>query len=108
MAKTKRKPQVSPKGNSKIRGGSKKGSSPSGPVLDLHGKNQDEVFDLVDRFVWDQSKKGLSRIRIMTGKGKGLVRKQVVDYLKKAGYPWQYERLPSGEFNEGVLIVFID
>jgi hypothetical protein len=32
----------------------------------------------------------------------------VLDYLKKANYPWHYERLGNGQNNEGVLVVILE
>ena len=75
-------------------------------TLDLHGYRADAVFDAVDQFVYkNQNHK---RLRIMTGKGTGAVKKIVLDYLKKSHYPWQYETIGNGKKNEGVLIVFLD
>lgn len=76
-------------------------------TLDLHGYQVSEVFDAVDRFVLEESRKGASKARIMTGKGTGAVQKQTVAYLKKAGYPWAYEKI-NGIDNTGVLIVFLE
>jgi dsDNA-specific endonuclease/ATPase MutS2 len=53
-------------------------------------------------------RKGAKRVRIMTGKGSGQVRKVVTDYLRKGGYPFEQEKLPGGGRNEGVLVVFLD
>ena len=46
-------------------------------------------------------------VRIMSGKGTGKVKSVVIDYLAKANYPWAYEKLPNGQTNDGVLIVFM-
>jgi dsDNA-specific endonuclease/ATPase MutS2 len=73
-------------------------------LLDLHGCRPDEVIDRVDRFIMRANEQGLPKIRIMTGKGKGIVQKTVTEYLKLGGFPWQFER--SGKtVNEGVLVV---
>ena len=77
-------------------------------TLDLHGCTSDEVVDQVDNFICQQVQRGVSRTRIMTGKGKGIVKKAVIQYLKKAHYPWEYEKLKNGQRNEGVLIVILD
>lgn len=77
-------------------------------VIDLHGRTQDEIFDLVDRFLLNEIQKSSQKVKIMTGKGKGIVQKQVIDYLKKSGYHWNYERLDNGKANEGVLIVYLE
>lgn len=44
------------------------------PLLDLHGDNLLEVEAKVDRFLVQAQGKGLSQIRIMTGKGTGKIR----------------------------------
>jgi DNA-nicking Smr family endonuclease len=77
-------------------------------TLDLHGRTVDEVDDLVDVFLRKESERGSARARIMTGKGKGLVQKRVIDYLKKARYPWQFDKTPDGHPNEGVLVIFLE
>jgi DNA-nicking Smr family endonuclease len=78
------------------------------PLLDLHGYKLADVPDAVDRFLMASTRKGAKRVRIMTGKGTGQVRKSVTDYLKMGGYPFEFERLANGSRNEGVLVVFLD
>ncbi len=77
-------------------------------VLDLHGCTTDEVWDKVDQFIYSSQQKGLQKVQIMTGKGTGAVKKSVLDYLKKGGYPWHYEKDKSGKPNEGLLVVIIN
>lgn len=77
------------------------------PSLDLHGFKVADVPDAVDRFLVAQMKRGSARIRIVTGKGTGQVRKAVTDYLRLGGYPFEFERHPAGGRNEGVLVVFL-
>ena len=76
------------------------------PTLDLHGFKTDEVFDAVEAFL--RKHENAHQVRIMPGKGTGKVKSQVVDYLKKARYPWAFEKLPNGQNNEGVMIVFME
>lgn len=78
------------------------------PLLDLHGYKVDDVPDAVDRFLVQSGRKGVKRVRIMTGKGTGAVKKAVLEYLRLGGFPFQIEKLDSGVKNEGVLIVFLD
>lgn len=47
-------------------------------------------------------------VRIMPGKGTGKVKAKVIEYLKLAHYPWNYERLNNGSQNEGVMIVHME
>jgi DNA-nicking Smr family endonuclease len=78
------------------------------PTLDLHGFKADEVFDALEGFLAKQNGRGASTARVMTGKGKGIVQKIVVDYLKLAGYPWSFETMTNGQKNSGVMIVHLD
>jgi len=75
--------------------------------LDLHGCQADEVWDKIDRFLQGSNSNSLKKVRIICGKGKGVVKKEAVSYLKAANYPWQYETL-NGRKNEGVLIIFLN
>lgn len=68
-------------------------------TLDLHGFKQDEVFSAVDNFLLKNQQQ--SKVRIITGKGKGLVKQKVIDYLRQSHYPYKME-------NEGSLLVFMD
>jgi DNA-nicking Smr family endonuclease len=76
------------------------------PTLDLHGFKKDEVFDAVDRFIMKH--KNAAKVKIMPGKGEGIVRSEVVRYLKLGGYPWSFEVTDRGEKNSGCMIVFLD
>jgi dsDNA-specific endonuclease/ATPase MutS2 len=76
--------------------------------LDLHGFKAEDVIDAVDKFLVQVNKSQLKQARIMTGKGTGTVRKIVIEYLKLGNYPWDYEKLPNGGKNEGVIVIFLD
>ena len=76
------------------------------PILDLHGFKEDEVYDAVDRFLLKNEK--AKTVHIMTGKGKGIVKKKVVQYLKQAGYPAKPLRMAGGKINEGVLVIYMN
>ncbi len=77
------------------------------PMLDLHGVSEDEVFDLVDRFFTKHNDSKSSQVRIMPGKGKGILKKKLLEYLRLANYSWTYEKLANGTLNEGVLIIHL-
>ena len=72
------------------------------PVLDLHGKQKDEVFDLLDRFIREHKDK--EQALVVVGKGKGIVKRKVKEYLKMAHYSWSYEKV-RGAVNSGALLV---
>ncbi len=63
--------------------------------------------DRVDRFITEATRHGLHRVRIMTGKGKGIVQKEVMAYLKLGKFSWNFETNAKKEKNEGVLVVQI-
>lgn len=74
-------------------------------TIDLHGYKQDMIFDALDKFIMKNQNQ--SQVLVMTGKGKGIVQKEAIKYLKLGGYPWKYQTLDSGKENTGCLIVFI-
>lgn len=82
-------------------------SSKKNPLLDLHGENLLDVEAKVDRFITQAQAKGISEIRIMTGKGTGKIRAAVQKYLKLGGYYFQYDKTSNNQVNEGVLIVHV-
>ncbi len=75
------------------------------PLLDLHGENLLDVEAKVDRFLVQAQSKGLSQVRIMTGKGTGKIRAAVQTYLKLGGYTFHFEKTSGNQDNEGVLVV---
>jgi len=74
--------------------------------LDLHGATKDEVWDRVEKFLTHQ--KNDKPVRIITGKGKGIVKAEVQKYLKLARYHWSFEKTKNGSVNDGVLVVFLN
>lgn len=76
------------------------------PVLDLHGQTTDQVFDLIEHFL--RQHRNCPKIKIITGKGMGLVSHKTKEYLKMGSYPWEYDRKPNGCPNTGVLLVFLN
>jgi DNA mismatch repair protein MutS2 len=76
------------------------------PTLDLHGFKTEDVFDAVETFLRKHEKQ--NQVRIMPGKGTGKVKAKVLEYLRQANYPWSFERLNSGQANEGVMIVYME
>ncbi len=54
------------------------------PLLDIRGKRVEEVLQLLMRFVDDSILLGQSEVKILHGKGEGVLRKVVREYLKKA------------------------
>lgn len=73
------------------------------PLLDLHGVTSDEVFGMLDRFLLDTSDEAV--VKVMSGKGTGVVKNKVIEYLENVGYSWSYELKPNGNQNTGVILV---
>ena len=76
-------------------------------LLDLHGVRGEDVESKVDQFLVQISSSNLKKARIMTGKGTGVVKKLVMNYLKQAGHAWKYEKLSNGKDNEGCLVLYL-
>lgn len=72
------------------------------PSIDLHGCTTDEVVDLLDRFI--RKYENQEQIVVIVGKGKGVIKNKVLEYLKMGHYPWDYEKF-QGLINEGALVV---
>lgn len=83
-------------------------SKAKSPSLDLHGLRAEEVFDAVDRFLRNPKVQNCKSARIMPGKGKGIVRQKLIEYLRLGGYPWSYEKDTKGNTNEGVIVVHME
>jgi DNA-nicking Smr family endonuclease len=70
------------------------------PTLDLHGYKVADVIDAVDRFLVQNQKRGAYKVRIITGRGTGAVRKEALEWLNRGGFPYTQE-------NEGSYIVHL-
>lgn len=52
-------------------------------VLDLHTFKPKEIPDLLDDYFYECLQKGIYQVRIIHGKGKGILKKKVEHILKK-------------------------
>jgi DNA mismatch repair protein MutS2 len=52
-------------------------------TLDIRGKRVEEVIPVLDQFIDDALLLGHSELKILHGKGEGVLRKVVRDHLKK-------------------------
>ncbi|MDO5690486.1 MAG: endonuclease MutS2 [Tissierellia bacterium] len=66
--------------------------------IDLRGQNIEEAIRELDKFIDDASLMGLEELRIIHGKGTGVLREGVRKYLKKHR---QIGKMRFGEFSEG-------
>ena len=54
------------------------------PTLDVRGKRAEEVFSLVDRFMDDALLFGIGEVKILHGKGDGILRQVIRDHIRKS------------------------
>ncbi len=79
--------------------------------LDLHGYYQDPARTMVQDFLRESGKNGLSRVRIIVGKGthsakgEGVLGNMVKSLLNKEGYDYIYAKIQDG--GEGAIEVQI-
>lgn len=76
------------------------------PILDLHGCTKDQVFIKIEDFL--RKHRHLPKIKIMTGKGSGVIQQTTKKYMELGSYPWEYVQLPNGNKNTGVLLIFLN
>ena len=75
------------------------------PTLDLRGQRYDEALRNFDKYLDDAILAGLSKAKIIHGKGTGALRKGINDYLKKSKRVDSYRPGNDKEGGYGVTIV---
>ena len=73
--------------------------------LDLRGKNLEEAIEMVDKFLDDSYLGNYPKVRIIHGKGTGVLRKGIREYLRRHAHVKAYEFAPFHEGGDGVTIV---
>jgi DNA mismatch repair protein MutS2 len=73
--------------------------------IDLRGQTADEAVMNVDRFVSDAMLSGVDQFTVIHGKGTGVLRSAVQQYLKKSPYVKSFRLGTFGEGESGVTIV---
>jgi DNA mismatch repair protein MutS2 len=68
------------------------------PEIDLRGLSSDEAMDKVDKYLDDAFLAGLSTVQVIHGKGTGVLRKRMQEFLKD--HP-KVESYRLGEWDEG-------
>ena len=75
------------------------------PELDVRGETVDTACLLIDKFLSDAIISSLSQVRIVHGKGTGMLRQGIHRYLKTLSYVKSYRLGVFGEGDSGVTIV---
>ncbi len=73
--------------------------------IDLRGMNSDEALMEVDKYIDNAVISGINTISIIHGKGTGVLRKSIQDYLRHNKYVKSYRLGLFGEGESGVTIV---
>jgi len=68
------------------------------PEIDLRGLSSDEAMDMVDKYLDDAYLAGLSTVQVIHGKGTGVLRKKMQEFLKN--HP-KVESYRLGQWDEG-------
>ncbi|HPP87926.1 MAG TPA: Smr/MutS family protein [bacterium] len=60
-------------------------------TIDLHGLSGDDAILQLEQFVNDSIMNNIEEIKIIHGKGKGILKKKVIDYLENSELVKDYE-----------------
>lgn len=73
--------------------------------VDVRGETVDTAVAIIDKFLDDAMLSSLAQVRIIHGKGTGLLRKGIHSYLKRLSYVKSYRLGTFGEGDSGVTVV---
>ena len=78
------------------------------PTIDIRGERLEQAIDSVTRFVDDAVMVGVGEIKILHGKGNGILREELRKYLKTMGgvASFRDEQLQMG--GSGITVVTLD
>lgn len=71
--------------------------------IDLHGFFEREAIEAVEAFLFVAEQKNMKRVRIVTGKGTGVLQKAVRTWLGEQKYIFETAKITEG--GRGALIV---
>ncbi len=78
------------------------------PELDLRGMYAEEALDKADRFIYDASVSSLTQVRIVHGKGTGVLKNAIHSLLKGHRLVKSYRLGNYGEGDAGVTVVELE
>lgn len=73
--------------------------------LDLRGKNYEDAKAIVEKYLDDAYLSGLKSVRLIHGKGTGVLRKKIREYLRKYKHVKNYQDAAYNEGGDGVTVV---
>lgn len=92
-------------GDKGIRAGSFAKAATVATEVDLRGMNTEEALGAVDKYLDDAYLAGLEKVTIIHGKGTGVLRREVQQFLRKRPQVKSYRLGTYGEGENGVTIV---
>ncbi len=75
------------------------------PELFVRGKYRDDIFPLLERFIYDAICLNQKQVRIVHGKGQGILRRTVALYLKGVKEVKSFGPAEAGQGGDGVTVV---
>ena len=73
-------------------------STETGPEISLRGESAEDALIILDRYLDDAMLAGWQEVRIVHGKGEGILRRAVTEYLSRDK---RVESKRLGQWNEG-------
>jgi DNA mismatch repair protein MutS2 len=77
------------------------------PEIEIRGQTIDEALPALDKYLDDAYRAGLSSVRIVHGRGTGVLRKAVRDMLSRHPLVRTVETAPQAEGGEGVTVAVL-
>ena len=81
---------------------------PINGILDLHHFRPQEVADLVEEYLRACREEGVGRVRLIHGKGKGVLRRTVHSVLDRTAYVQNYHFASGSSGSWGATIAYLD
>jgi len=75
------------------------------PVIDIRGQRLDEALESVTRFIDEAFVTGVSQVRILHGKGNGILREEIRKYLKTIGGVSSFKDEHIEQGGSGITVV---
>ncbi|MBL7575571.1 DNA mismatch repair protein MutS2 [Peptoniphilus asaccharolyticus DSM 20463] len=73
--------------------------------IDIRGNNFEDARVIIDKYIDDAYLSGIKEIRIIHGKGTGVLREKIRNYLRKNKYVKHYEDAPANQGGYGATVV---
>ena len=75
--------------------------------IDIRGKNFEEARDIVDKYLDDAYLSGLKSVRIIHGKGTGVLRQKLREHFRNIKIVKSFKDAEYNEGGDGVTVVIL-